>query len=75
MLSTNNLDINKLGRECQRLEINMNIGRTDGSQLLTNLNVRMLRTNVIQVTLPVVFPTSISVSLDRLSEEETPKLG
>ena len=71
MECTDNEQNKRLGRECQRLEISMNICRPDVSHL-TNLNVRRLRTSAIPKAPLVVPPRSIFALLDRLSGEEIP---
>ena len=55
MASADNVENNWLGMECQRLDINANIGRPDGSHLI-NLNSRRCRTRAIPGAVPVVPP-------------------
>ena len=61
MTSVNNPKFGTLGRECQRLEINANIGSPNGSPL-TNVTIKRLRKRFIPVLPPIVFSRSSSLS-------------
>ena len=74
MTAADNIENNRLGRESQSLEIDMNICKPGGFHL-TNLNIRRLRTGAIQVAPQAVSSRSSCVPLDRITGEMTPPLG